>query len=57
MSKFAVTLSGSQFGRSLKTGTRDIASDWKHWSWGERILAVLAALVLVLVPALVSGSI
>jgi hypothetical protein len=56
MSRFVLTLSGSQLGRSLRNGTRDIASDWKHWSWGERIAAVLAALMLLFVPALVGGS-
>lgn len=56
MSKFVLTRAGSQLGRSLKNGTRDFASDWKHWSWGERIIAVLAALSLLSVPALVGGS-
>ena len=57
MSKFVVSLSGSQLGRSLKNGTRDFASDWRHWSWIERIAAILAALLLLLVPALVGRSI
>ena len=56
MSRFVLTLSGSQLGRSLRNGTRDIASDWTHWSWGERIAAVLAALMLLFVPALVGVS-
>ena len=56
MSKLAITLSGSQFGRSLKNGTRDIAADWRHWSWAERIAAILAAMILVLVPALAAAA-
>ena len=56
MSKFVLSLAGSQLGRSLRNGTRDFASDWKHWSWGERIAAVLAALMLLFVPALVGVS-
>jgi hypothetical protein len=57
MSKLVVSLSGSQLGRSLKNGTRDFASDWRHWSWAERILAVLAILLLVVVPAAIARSI
>ena len=57
MSRFVLSLSGSPLGRSLKIGTRDIASDWRHWSWGERIVAVIAALVLLTVPALIGRSI
>jgi hypothetical protein len=56
MSKFELILAGSQLGRSLRNGTRDIASDWKHWSWAERIAAVAAALSLVSIPALIAGS-
>ncbi len=56
MSKLVVTLSDSQLGRSLRNGTRDIVSDWRHWSWGERILAVIAAVLLVVVPALIGRS-
>ena len=57
MNKLVFSLSGSQLGRSLKNGTRDFASDWRHWSWVERIAAILAALLLLLVPALVGRSI
>ncbi len=57
MSKLVLSLSESQIGRSLKNGSRDIASDWRHWSWGERITAILAALLLLLVPAVISQSI
>jgi hypothetical protein len=56
MNKFADSLSGSQVGRSLRNGTRDFASDWKHWSWGERVIAILAALTLLSVPAVVGGA-
>jgi hypothetical protein len=56
MSKFEMILAGSQLGRSLRNGTRDIASDWKHWSWAERIAAVAAALSLLSIPALIAGS-
>ena len=57
MSKLVVSLSGSQLGRSLKNGSRDFASDWRHWSWAERILALLAILLLVVVPAAIARSI
>ena len=57
MSKLVLTLSESHLGRSLKNGTRDIASDWRHWSWAERIIAIMAALLLVFVPALIGKSI
>ena len=56
MSKIAVSLSGSHLGRSLRNGTRDFACDWKHWSWGERVIAIVAALTLLSVPAVVGGA-
>ena len=57
MSRFVFSLSGLPLGRSFKLGTRDIASDWRHWSWAERIIAVLTALLLVSVPAVIGRSI
>ncbi len=57
MSKLVLSLSESQIGRSLKIGSRDIASDWRHWSWGERTIAILAALLLLLIPAVIGRSI
>ena len=56
MSKFVLSLAGSQLGRSLRNGTRDFASDWKHWSWAERVAAVLAAALMLSVPALVGTA-
>jgi hypothetical protein len=29
-------------------GVRDIAADWKRWSWAERIIAVAIASLFVL---------
>ena len=57
MNKFVPSLSESHLGRSLKSGTRDIASDWRHWSWAERIVAIMAALLLLVVPTLIGQSI
>ncbi len=57
MSKFVPSLSQSHLGRSLKNGTRDIASDWRHWSWVERVAVIMAALFLLSVPALIGSSI
>jgi hypothetical protein len=57
MNRFVLSLSGLPFGRSLKVGTRDIASDWRHWSWTERIIAVLTALFLLSAPVLIGRSI
>jgi len=29
-------------------GIRDIAADWRRWSWGERIIAVVIVALFVL---------
>jgi hypothetical protein len=52
MSKLVPILSTSSLGRSLRNGTRDIASDWKHWSPVERVLVILAVFLLLLIPTL-----
>src|SRR4029079_13757397 len=56
MNRFVLSLSGLPFGRSLKVGTRDIASDWRHWSWTERLVAVLTALFLLYATVLIGRA-
>jgi len=33
-------------------GVRDIAADWKRWSWGERIIAIAIVALFVLTASI-----
>ena len=41
----------------VKAETRDLASDWRDWSWAERVAVIVAMLLLVGTPLLVGAVI
>jgi hypothetical protein len=46
----AMTEQGREFGSAECSPVRDVISDWKKWSRGERVLAIVVTALLAALP-------